>query len=167
MEKVFLGIKYIMAKIISIFNHKGGVGKTTLTYNLSWALAEAGKKVLMLDADAQQNLSILVRGNQEEIIELSTLENIETSNFWDTYLNIHDVFSHYLYVGVPEVDKPIFCKQHQNLKNDHGSGKLDLLLGSLDIELSDPNKPASDDFLRMQLWEESYNAIANSLLALP
>jgi chromosome partitioning protein len=55
-----------MAKIISIFNHKGGIGKTTLTYHLSWALAEAGKKVLMLDADSQQNLSLLVRGSLKE-----------------------------------------------------------------------------------------------------
>ncbi|QOY63690.1 ParA family protein [Lysobacter sp. H21R4] len=45
-------------KIISVFNNKGGVGKTTLTYHLAHALAEAGNKVLLLDADPQCNLTI-------------------------------------------------------------------------------------------------------------
>lgn len=45
-------------KILSIFNNKGGVGKTTLTYHLSYALAEQGKKVLMIDMDPQCNLTI-------------------------------------------------------------------------------------------------------------
>ena len=38
-----------MTKIISIFNNKGGVGKTTITWNLSDALARQGKKVLVTD----------------------------------------------------------------------------------------------------------------------
>lgn len=45
-------------KIISIFNNKGGVGKTTLTYHLSHILAEMGKRVLMIDFDPQCNLTI-------------------------------------------------------------------------------------------------------------
>ena len=45
-------------KILSIFNNKGGVGKTTLTYHLAHALAAAGHKVLLLDADPQCNLTI-------------------------------------------------------------------------------------------------------------
>lgn len=45
-------------KIISVFNNKGGVGKTTLTFHLAHALAESGKKVLALDLDPQCNLSI-------------------------------------------------------------------------------------------------------------
>lgn len=46
-----------MSVIISFFNHKGGVGKTTQLYNLAWALSLKGKKVLMVDADSQCNLS--------------------------------------------------------------------------------------------------------------
>eukprot|EP00736_Rhodelphis_marinus_P013767 Rmarinus@m.5157 len=44
-------------KIISVFNHKGGVGKTSLTTSVAWKLASEGKKVLVVDADPQCNLT--------------------------------------------------------------------------------------------------------------
>lgn len=47
---------------ICLFNHKGGVSKTTTTFNLGWSLAEAGKKVLIVDLDSQCNLTGLVLG---------------------------------------------------------------------------------------------------------
>lgn len=46
-----------MVKIISILNHKGGTGKTTTTLNLGKALNLLGHKVLLIDLDAQANLS--------------------------------------------------------------------------------------------------------------
>ena len=47
-----------MSKIISIFNNKGGVGKTTFVYHLAYALEAMGKKVLLVDGDPQCSLSI-------------------------------------------------------------------------------------------------------------
>ena len=46
-----------MSKIIAMFNHKGGVSKTTTTFNLGWALALKGKRVLLIDSDPQCNLT--------------------------------------------------------------------------------------------------------------
>ncbi len=45
-------------KVISVFNNKGGVGKTTLTFHIAHALSEMGNRVLMMDADPQCNLTI-------------------------------------------------------------------------------------------------------------
>lgn len=46
-----------MAKIIALFNNKGGVSKTTTTFHLGWKLAEKGYKTLIVDTDPQCNLT--------------------------------------------------------------------------------------------------------------
>ena len=45
-------------KSIAVFNNKGGVGKTTMTYHLGCALAELGHKTLLVDLDPQSNLTL-------------------------------------------------------------------------------------------------------------
>jgi len=54
-------------KSIAFYNHKGGVGKTTLLYNLGLALCRQGKKILFVDGDAQANLTSISLA--DELIE--------------------------------------------------------------------------------------------------
>lgn len=53
-----------MAKVISLFNHKGGVSKTTTCFNLGWMLGVLGHRVLIADFDPQCNLTGMVLGHQ-------------------------------------------------------------------------------------------------------
>jgi len=50
--------KELILKIVSVFNNKGGVGKSTLSFHLAHALAEQGKKTLLVDLDPQSNLTL-------------------------------------------------------------------------------------------------------------
>ena len=54
-----------MVKKIAMFNHKGGVSKTTTTFHLGWMLAAKGQRVLLADADPQCNLTGLVLGDDD------------------------------------------------------------------------------------------------------
>lgn len=61
-----------MAKLISIFNNKGGVGKSTICWNLAHALGQKGKRVLLIDFDPQCNLSIAMLGEEAFVQNLPT-----------------------------------------------------------------------------------------------
>ena len=58
-----------MSKVIAITNQKGGVGKTTTAANLGIGLARVGKKVLIVDADAQGSLTASLGYREPDSIE--------------------------------------------------------------------------------------------------
>jgi cellulose biosynthesis protein BcsQ len=61
-----------MATVISVFNNKGGVGKSTICWNLADALGHLGRSVLLIDFDPQCNLSIAMLGENLFIKALPT-----------------------------------------------------------------------------------------------
>lgn len=61
-----------MARIISVFNNKGGVGKSTICWNLGDSLGRIGRRVLLIDFDPQCNLSIAVLGETTFVGKLPT-----------------------------------------------------------------------------------------------
>lgn len=75
-----------MAKIINLFNHKGGVSKTTTVFNLSWMLGTMGKRVIIADFDPQCNLTGMVLGYKG-------VDDLEDSYKSDPPNNLKDALS--------------------------------------------------------------------------
>lgn len=57
------------APVLTFFNNKGGVGKTSLIYHLAWTFASLNKRVLVLDLDPQSNLTAAFL-HEDEIEEI-------------------------------------------------------------------------------------------------
>ncbi|MCY7408051.1 MAG: AAA family ATPase [Alkalinema sp. CAN_BIN05] len=69
-----------MVQKIALFNHKGGVSKTTTTFNLGWMLASKGKRVILVDSDPQCNLTGMALGEETEDDEARIQEIYNTNS---------------------------------------------------------------------------------------
>ena len=111
------------AKTIVLFNHKGGVSKTTSTYNIAWRLTDLGKRVLVVDGDPQCNLTSLILDTNFD----DYYEEPATSQ-----LNIKDAVK-VAFEGRPRPIVPIDCI------NPSANSNLFLLPGHPNLSEYDPS----------------------------
>lgn len=110
------------AKVISMFNHKGGVSKTTTAFNVAWMLTKMNKKVMLVDGDPQCNLTGLFLGDYFD----DYYEN-ETTKL----NNIKDAVAP-AFKGKPMPIRDIDCCQAEN------NSSLYLIPGHMDLSEYDP-----------------------------
>jgi chromosome partitioning protein len=80
-----------MGSIISLFNQKGGVAKTTSTINLGWSLISKKKKVLMLDFDPQGHLSKAMQ-IKPEVIKYTIYDVLQGTDIYKAMLSDNKYF---------------------------------------------------------------------------
>ena len=129
-----------MGNIISFINYKGGVGKTTITANISAELAYRGFKVLLLDLDPQTNLTLSFISPQDWA-QLN-YEEKTIKHWYDAYLDDNKEVSLRNLIITPN-----------RVNNSISTGKLDLIsshleLINLDLELATMYGGNSDRTIR-------------------
>lgn len=122
------------AKVISLVNLKGGVGKTTTAQNLGAELFREGKKVLFIDLDVQMNLSFVLKASGEYLsiyevlrgadiskaiqkteqgdlirgdVRLSTLQEIPTDSLKNALKNVLNKYDYIIIDTPPRIDNLI------------------------------------------------------------
>nr|VFJ99276.1 MAG: CobQ/CobB/MinD/ParA nucleotide binding domain-containing protein [Candidatus Kentron sp. H]VFJ99400.1 MAG: CobQ/CobB/MinD/ParA nucleotide binding domain-containing protein [Candidatus Kentron sp. H]VFK04189.1 MAG: CobQ/CobB/MinD/ParA nucleotide binding domain-containing protein [Candidatus Kentron sp. H] len=115
-----------MGKIISFYNHKGGVGKTTLVHNLSFALSDIGKNVLAIDADPQMNLTAAMYG-LSTAIEYSLDDDSKWLTYVDKYISLDEYTDTYLKEDT-QSEKKFF-----RAAGGSNKGNVDLISGSINL----------------------------------
>lgn len=88
-------------KIIAVVNQKGGVLKTTTTYNVGWEFGKLGKKVLLVDFDSQGNLTMQAGSfNPDQLDRTITNLMAEFIDNYDVNSNMEDLIIKKRYVDV-------------------------------------------------------------------
>ncbi|MDN0076250.1 AAA family ATPase [Crenobacter sp. SG2303] len=114
-------------EIIAVINYKGGVGKTTVTANIGAELAFRGKKVLIIDTDAQASLTF----------------SFVRPDYWDESLKDNKTIKSW-FDAIAESDEPpplaslVISPEIVNNQVDKNGGKLDLIsshLGLINVDL--------------------------------
>lgn len=117
---------------IVFFNHKGGVSKTTTAFHLGWKLAQKGRRVLLIDADPQCNLTSLIM--QDDFVRYYSNDDTKFNNLMD---GVNPAFS-----GSPHPIQGIDCyhvPRNGNLFLLPGHPNLTELEPSLSLAQQAPN----------------------------
>lgn len=129
---------------LTFFNNKGGVGKTTLVYHLSWMFSELGVKTLVVDCDPQANLTAAFMKNED------MLEILWDRAFEEQPVTIYGAVAPLLETS--DVAEPMTYKVSSNLRLLSG----DLRLSTFEDELSlQWNQALSDSGNRRAMMVQS------------
>lgn len=140
-----------MTKTISVMNYKGGVGKTTLTSNISAELAYRGYKVLMIDLDPQSSLTF----------------SFVTPDDWKSHLSMDKTIKNWLTFEEDKVEKfkeLIFAPKCANEEvKKYSDGLLNMIASHLDLINIDLELAAELKGSTLKQQRNSYLKVHNTL----